>query len=288
MCQNASRPGQIEIVVVVDNSAAEEELLVEHGLSFYIRDGGTHVLMDTGQGPALAPNAEQLGINLKSVEAVILSHGHFDHTGGLEHLFSSGVSPRIFTHPDAVRMRYGCLQAPPHKPIGMREEIAAMLADRAADIVHTTKPELVTDHLWVTGPIPRWTSFEDVGGPFYVDADCFVPDAIIDDQAAWVETKEGIVVLLGCAHAGVVNTLDYIAKLSGATRFHAVIGGMHLLNASPERIDATIDALKHYQVQLLAPCHCTGDSVIPILAEQFPGHYTRTGAGSRFAWSARE
>jgi len=285
--KSSKSSGQIELVVVVDNSTVRENLFPEHGLSFWIHDGETDVLMDTGQGPAFAQNVAQLGIDLTSVEAVILSHGHFDHTGGVGHLLALGVSPRILMHPDATRRRYGCLQMPPHKAIGMHEEIVAMLADRTENILSTTEPMQVSRHLCVTGPIPRRTSFEDVGGRFYVDADCLVPDAINDDQAAWIETEKGIVVLLGCGHAGVVNTLDYVSKLSGANRFHAVIGGMHLLNASPERMDATIAALKQYQVQLLAPCHCTGDTVMPLLAEQFPEQYTRSGAGSRFACRRR-
>ena len=92
---------------------------------------------------------------------------------------------------------------------------------------------------WVTGPIPRRTTYEDTGGPFYQDAGFTQPDLIHDDQALWLESKSGIVVLLGCAHAGVVNTLNYIVELTGETSIHAVIGGMHLLRAQRPRLDGT-------------------------------------------------
>jgi 7,8-dihydropterin-6-yl-methyl-4-(beta-D-ribofuranosyl)aminobenzene 5'-phosphate synthase len=279
-------PGEVEVVILADNAANAPELSTEHGLSMWVTVDGKRILFDTGMGVVLPGNTAALGIDLNRTDAIVLSHGHFDHTGGLPYVFEQGIAPTIFMHPDAVGMRYGCLQTPPHKPIGMRPEIAESLSARSADIVPTIKPTQVTNHLWVTGPIPRRTFFEDTGGPFFVDEECRVKDPITDDQAIWMETAEGIVVLLGCAHSGVVNTLDDVAKVTGATQFRAVVGGMHLLNASEERLASTVDALKRYQVKLIAPCHCTGDTVMPILAERFPEHCARAGAGSRFTWSA--
>lgn len=281
-------PNQLEVTVLVDNTAARPDLCCEHGLSMWVTIDGTHVLFDTGMGTALAENTAALGIDLAQTDAVVISHGHYDHTGGLPHLFEHGISPPVFMHPDAVRMRYGCLKTPPHKPIGMRPEIAESLSARAADITLTTKPTQVADSIWVTGPIPRRTSFEDTGGPFFVDEECHVKDPITDDQAVWMETEEGIVLLLGCAHSGLVNTLDYVAEVAETARFRAVIGGMHLLNASRERLKATINALKHYQVELVVPCHCTGESVIPFLSEQLLDRCALAGAGSRFSWRARD
>ena len=274
----------VDVLILTDNSVTKSDLTAEHGLSIRVLTGGKNILFDTGQGLTLPGNATALGVDLSRTDTIVLSHGHFDHTGGLPHVFELGIAPTIFMHPDAMGMRYGCLQTPPHKPIGMRPEIAESLTARAADIVHTLKPTQIADRIWVTGPIPRRTSFEDTGGPFFMDEECHIKDPITDDQAIWIETAEGIVVLLGCAHSGVVNTLDYVAKLSGATQFSAIIGGVHLLNASVERLDATIDALKHYQVRRIAPCHCTGDTPASLLAERFPTQYTRAGAGSRFTW----
>jgi len=276
--------GPVKITILADNKAQTPDLTVEHGLSMWMETGGKHMLLDTGMGVALPDNAAALGVDLRRADAVVLSHGHFDHTGGLPYLFEQGVSPTIYLHPEAVRMRYGCLQTPPHKPIGMRPEIAELLAARAADIVHTTRPVQVMEQVWVTGPIPRRTPFEDTGGLFYVDERCETKDLIPDDQALWLETAHGLVVLLGCAHSGIVNTLEYVAELTGTDHFHAVIGGMHLLNASPERLDATLAALRRYRLHIIAPCHCTGETPMALLREQFPEQYVPAGAGSTFSF----
>lgn len=277
-------PSSVEVLLLVDNTTVVPGLETEHGLSMRVVAGGKHILFDTGMGMALPGNAAALGADLSRTDAIVLSHGHYDHTGGLPHIFDLGVAPTIFMHPEATRMRYGCLQTPPHKAIGMRPAIADALGAREKDIVPTGKPIQITDRLWITGPVPRRNAFEDTGGPFFVDADCLVKDLIPDDQAIWFDTTAGIVVLLGCAHSGVVNTLDYIAELTGTTAFCAVIGGMHLVNASAERLDATAEALQHYKVQQLAPCHCTGENPASFLASRFPAQYATAGAGSRWSW----
>ncbi len=119
---------------------------------------------------------------------------------------------------------------------------------------------MLTDKVGITGPVPRLSSYEDTGGPFYLDPEGTTPDLIEDDMALWIETPEGTVVCLGCAHAGVVNTLEHICGLTGHRRLRAVIGGFHLMSAGRERLDQTVEALRRLSPALLAPCHCTGDS----------------------------
>lgn len=277
-------PLSFEVTVLVDNTAAQPGLATEHGLAFWIRAGSRHVLLDTGQGGVLEANASALGIDLARTDAVVLSHGHYDHTGGLAGLFDRGVTPPVFLHTDAFTARYSRQAEPPHKPIGMPQEARAALAARPERVRPVTGPTRIIEGVWATGPIPRRTAFEDTGGPFFTDAACRTPDYILDDQALWLETGEGVVVLLGCAHSGVVNTLDYLADVTCATQFRAVIGGMHLLHASEERLEATVTALHRYDIATLASCHCTGEAAKALLAQHFPSQFTSVGAGSRFEW----
>ena len=131
----------------------------------------------------------------------------------------------------------------------------------------------------LTGPIPRLSGFEDTGGPFYLDPEGTIPDPIEDDMALWIATDRGLVVCLGCAHAGVVNTLEHIIRLTGTDRILAVIGGLHLMSAGQERLDRTVTALRRLAPDRLFPCHCTGDAAAAFLTEALGERVGRAAAG---------
>jgi len=122
--------------------------------------------------------------------------------------------------------------------------------------------------------------FEDTGGAFFKDRSCAEPDDLVDDQVAFLETEAGTVVILGCAHAGVINTLRHIQSLTNGRPIHIVIGGMHLLNASSERMDNTVAELRRLDVQHLLPCHCTGLAAMARLWNEFPGRCTACPVGT--------
>jgi 7,8-dihydropterin-6-yl-methyl-4-(beta-D-ribofuranosyl)aminobenzene 5'-phosphate synthase len=133
-----------------------------------------------------------------------------------------------------------------------------------------------------TGTIPRITDFEDTGGPFFLDPCCSMPDSLDDDQAIFFETLQGLVIVLGCAHSGVINTLRYIDELSGGKPIHAVIGGMHLVQASPERISRTIEEFRRMNVQWFMPGHCTGMAAMISIWNSFPGRCATCHVGANF------
>jgi 7,8-dihydropterin-6-yl-methyl-4-(beta-D-ribofuranosyl)aminobenzene 5'-phosphate synthase len=274
--------GEIRITLLIENSVHARGLKAEHGLAWHIQSGRQQVLFDTGQTDLLLENAGKLGLPLEQLDAIVLSHGHDDHTGGLAAVCNHSPRARIFFHPAATEAKFSV--QPDGKPryIGLSEASQAALARNSSRLVETRAVTEVVEGLFATGEIPRRTAYEDVGGRFFLDETCAHADPLRDDQALFFDTAKGLVVLLGCAHAGVVNTLEHIHNVKPDRPFRAVLGGMHLLHASPERLAATVTALRRWNIPLLAPAHCTGAAAVARLWESFPGRCVSSGVGSRF------
>jgi 7,8-dihydropterin-6-yl-methyl-4-(beta-D-ribofuranosyl)aminobenzene 5'-phosphate synthase len=257
----------VSVTVLSDNRAAYG-LEAEHGLSFWIEAAGNRILFDTGQGEAMPRNVESLGLDVGDADAVVLSHGHYDHSGNVPWAMSLAPHARLYLHPDALCTRYSIRDAP--KANGMpRASAQTVTALPEARRRWVSSPTAVCTSVWLTGPVPRVTEYEDTGGPFYLDAAGACHDDIPDDLSLWIQTRAGLVVCLGCCHAGVINTLHHITEAAHDTRIIAVIGGMHLLHAKAERLERTADALRAYAVPHVLPCHCTGDHAVSFLADRF-------------------
>ncbi|MGD9887680.1 MAG: MBL fold metallo-hydrolase [Halothiobacillaceae bacterium] len=267
----------LELTVLVENQPAGRGLLGEHGIAFHLRADGQQVLFDTGQGLTLTHNADQLGIDLAALDAIVLSHGHYDHTGGLTAVLERCGDVDIYLHPEAMQPKFNR----DGKEIGAPATSLAVLG-KAEHLHMTDKPTEIVHGLFATGPIPRRNAFEDTGGPFYCDAHKQHEDLLPDDQALYALLPEGVVVILGCCHAGLVNTLEYISELTEGRPVHAVIGGTHLLRASEERLAYTAGLLETLNVKLLAPNHCTGLNAQCYLRQRFPERFAEAPAGARF------
>jgi 7,8-dihydropterin-6-yl-methyl-4-(beta-D-ribofuranosyl)aminobenzene 5'-phosphate synthase len=272
----------VRISVIVENTTDRATLLAEHGLAYWIESNGKLVLFDTGQGLTLVSNAFKLGIPLFEASAIVLSHGHYDHTGGLAAALRNNTKGRVFAHPAAIDDKFARTNTGVVKTVGFPFESKRCLRQRSHLWVKTERPTAVWEGLMVTGPIPRRTDFEDTGGPFYLDAQCQRPDPLVDDQALFFETPQGTVVLLGCAHAGVINTLRYVLALTDNRPLHAVLGGMHLVHASTERVSRTTEEFQRLGVEILGPAHCTGRSAVAALSSAFPGQILACDVGSQF------
>lgn len=267
------------ITTLCENTAAGKGLIAEHGLSFWIEHNNHCILFDTGQGFCLKHNAGILHIPLADADAIVLSHGHFDHTGGLPDALAVMKQPRVFLHPGALMPRYVCRPEAPVIEIGMPRPAAELLEEKAV-LLFTREPREVCPGIFVTGTIPRKTDYEDSGGPFFFDEACLEPDTFPDDQALYFESSAGTVVVLGCAHAGIVNTLMYIRELTHNRPIHAVIGGTHLVAAGEERMRRTLDYLRELGMQRLHTAHCTGFIAMARLYEAFPEQYAPCPVGT--------
>lgn len=272
---------EVTITVLVDNIAGNGAVLGEWGLAYYLEAGPRRILFDTGGGRTIVDNARALGVDLARTDAIVVSHGHGDHTGGIERVLDAAGKAALIVHPAAFSTRYwksGSRAEPYSMPLS-REQIRT----RVTKQVETSEPTLVTYGFMVTGQIPRFTDFEDTGvaGSAFLDAAMKLPDPVADDQALFFRTPDGVVIVVGCAHAGVVNTMRYVTELLGEPSIYAVVGGTHLLAASQARMHETVAAFKQYAVQKIMLSHCTGVTAFAELAKAFPGQCSWLAAGSR-------
>lgn len=270
----------ISITILAENTARGPRILGEHGLSFWIETATHRVLFDTGQGMALLHNAEVRGIDLARADAIVLSHGHYDHVGGLEAALARAPGAVLHLHPRATEAKFSGSSAAPARRISLDFVEGAGFQAGGRRVVSSAESREIVPGVWVTGEIPRTNDFEDTGGPFFLDAGLARPDPLLDDQALYFTGRDGVTVILGCAHAGVVNTLTRIAQLTGRSSIHAVIGGMHLENASPRRMAETVAALRRFGVRCMAPVHCTGWAAIAAFQREFPEQFMPCAAGS--------
>jgi 7,8-dihydropterin-6-yl-methyl-4-(beta-D-ribofuranosyl)aminobenzene 5'-phosphate synthase len=272
----------IRITTLVENTACGRGILAEHGLAFWIETGSRRVLFDTGQGEVLINNARELGVHLELVDAIVLSHGHYDHIGGLISVLKAAKRPKIYAHPNAFTAKYSRSEGGPCRDAGMLFQDKGKIALLTNEPIWTNKPTKICQGLFVTGEIPRVTGFENPSTSFFIDEHCQQPDLLSDDQAMFFESTRGTVVILGCAHAGVINTLKYIQQLTNGKPIQAVFGGMHLETASEDRINQTIDALRQFNIEQLVPVHCTGLSATIKLWSAFSEKCLCCTAGTSF------
>ena len=288
----------------------DKPLLAEHGFSALVdlKDAGVRVLWDAGMTRiALLENAERMEIDLSTVDVIALSHGHGDHYAAM-----TDVVERVAVHPSSREWdadatleemeRWAAGKPVPlvvhphvlHERWGIDEENGKMHGPHiiphrewtgvGADIIPSEKPFQLGPGCWVTGTIPR-LSLESVGIPkdmAYREGSEFIPDFLEDDQAIVINIREkGLIVLSGCAHSGIVNTVNYAREISGVEKVWAIMGGFHLGRAKVEDIQYTIDEIKKVNPEMVIPMHCTGFEAINAFASQMPEVFVPGSVGMR-------
>ena len=265
----------------------KEPLLAEHGLSMHVRLGreGQEILLDAGFTKVTLPyNLSRLKIGPR-VDQIVISHGHRDHTAALlDFLRMAGKRTPVVVHPDAFLERWFVLSD--GSKIGPWQEKEQEWEEAGAELVYVEEPYELGPGCLATGPIPRSTDFEKgMAQAYYRKEGELVHDPISDDQAVVVNVEgRGLVVIAGCAHSGIVNTVLRAQGITGVEQVWAVIGGFHLGRATTEQITRTIAELRAIGPRLVMPTHCTGFAAVHLLAEAMPDEFVVGAVGTRLAF----
>ncbi|MHB8104651.1 MAG: MBL fold metallo-hydrolase [Dehalococcoidales bacterium] len=273
---------EIKITTLSENTA-NYGFLAEWGLSILVEADGLRILVDTGLSTSAVHNAITLGIDLSKIDRIVLSHGHTDHTGGLRQVLKLTGEVEVITHPDIWAPKYTRRDSEGKEQyIGFpfpKDE----LENLGARFNLTNKPARISENIMTTGEIPMLSGYEEVENNLFVkEENVLQPDPLADDLALIINTDLGLVVILGCAHRGIVNTLRQAQKLTGKELVYAAIGGTHLFRSSKERIDKTIADLKAMGIQRLGVSHCTGYRASAWLFQEFGDIFFPNNAGTRF------
>ncbi len=277
-------PPVLRLTVVCENTVGRPlPLHGEHGFACLVETGAVRILFDTGRGATLLHNLEVLGIDPHAIDLVVLSHGHNDHTGGLLPLLRQ-VGPRpVVAHPAIFTERYFALGDEQRNiSLGVTREELEAAGGRLRFCTDCTE---VAKGVWFSGSIARECP-DEVGDPSLVAAHSPAghrgPDPFTDDAALAVATPHGLVIVLGCAHAGLINTVEHFRRHLGVEPVHAIIGGTHLGPVSERQFAATIDYLAALGTSRIGVAHCTGQVRAARLYGQFPGRVFFAAAGCVF------
>ncbi|HHU77132.1 MAG TPA: MBL fold metallo-hydrolase [Firmicutes bacterium] len=300
----------VELITLCENTATMPGFLGDWGLSILIKDGNERILFDTGWSNHVAlHNAKIFDIDLSTVGKIVLSHAHKDHTGGLREVIRKTGKTEIIAHPAVWDEKYLRAAQPLvnfwNEDYPLAEEVSGAripyqekikfggipfrrceLEYLGADFKLSKKPVQVTENVFTTGEVPLETEYEKIGSAFfYKDQDVFYEDTLPDDLSLIIKTGKGLVVVLGCAHRGMINNVRHAQKVTGEERIYAVIGGTHLIGAPDDRINKSIQDLRKIGVKKIGVSHCTGLKASAMLMQEFKEDFFLNNAGSILVFS---
>jgi len=263
----------MKLTVLVDNNTLIDRYYIgEPGVSYFIETEASRVLFDVGYSDAFLRNARTAGIDPLSADYVVLSHGHIDHTGGLDALlkaymearFERGQThlPQLVAHPDALLPKFMTTEA---GALSIGSPISAAVLGLSCDLRTSRRPLWLDDRLLFLGEIERRTAFEQPGpigrrgDPANGSTDTSVdqPDDLLDDTAMAYLADDGLVIITGCSHAGICNIVENARRVTGVDKVTDIIGGFHLLDPPQAQLEGTVEYLRALKLPQLHACHCT-------------------------------
>jgi 7,8-dihydropterin-6-yl-methyl-4-(beta-D-ribofuranosyl)aminobenzene 5'-phosphate synthase len=256
-------------------------VVAEHGFSLFIEREGENILFDTGQGLAILNNSLVLNKDLRSIDKIILSHGHGDHSGGLADVLQIRGDVDVIAHPGIFLERYKVAKKKKKKKFVGMPHNRAFLEGLGARFQMTEDFQEISKGIYITGEVPRKNSFEKGDPDLYAKENGqLVPDPFVDDLSLVLDTKEGLIIILGCAHKGLINILDHINQKLGTKKIRAIMGGTHLKSADHEQLVWTMKELERFDIEGLYVSHCTGMKASIMLAEKLGKLFIPLNAGS--------
>lgn len=266
-------------IITLSENAATPGALAEWGIGILIEADGKRLLLDTSQSLSMAHNAQLMEIDLSSIDKLVISHGHYDHTGGFKDVLAQTGAIDVIAHPDMWTDKYA-IYGDFQRYIGIpfsRVELESL----GARFQLTKEPVWITDNIVTTGEIPMTNDYEQIdAGMFVKVGDSFEPDQLLDDLALGIRTEAGLVVVLGCGHRGMINTIHYLQQITEEQKVYCVLGGTHLISATPERLAQTAADLREIGIKKLGVSHCTGFKASCWLANEFPDEFFMNNSGT--------
>ena len=254
----------MKISVLTENHAGSYTM-AEHGLSYLIEHHGKRILFDTGQSDLFMKNAKKMNISIDNIDMIILSHGHYDHGNGLSYLHEGS----LVCHPGCFVKRYSRKD---NRYIGLKNTRDEL--QKKFNLKNSEQPYKITEKIIFLGQIPRRTDFESKSTSFIFEDES--PDFVIDDSALALILSEGLFVVTGCGHSGVVNTLEHAKKVTGISNIYGIIGGFHLKEIDSQTKE-TIRYLKDNKVKHALPSHCTELHALSAFYEAFSIRQVKSG-----------
>ena len=277
----------VQITVICENTVATTlPTMGEHGFAAFIETKSGNYLFDTGQGFSILRNAKYLKKDLTSIKKIFLSHGHYDHTGGLTNILKVKKRVEVYAHPDIFCKKYARLKIDgkeTDKYIGIKHK-KKYFEKRGAQFVLNSSFSEVEDDIYLTGEVPRKTDFEKGDTRLLINNNgSLVPDSLLDDQSLVLKTKKGLIVVLGCAHSGLINIIKHIMKHFKDEKLDTIIGGTHLGFLKEDQLDKTISHLKRYGFKKIGASHCTGLKAAARLFQEFKDGFFFANVGTSIA-----
>lgn len=264
-----------KLTVLCENSVGVPFGVVgEHGFACYVETEEANYLFDTGQGFAILQNALALGKNLANIDAVMLSHGHYDHTGGLPAVLGARGPVDVYGHPGIFTERIWSSEGE-QRYVGIPYK-RSYLESLGAQFRLGRELAEIGPGVYLSGEIPRHSAFEKGDQKmtaFGSDGEPIRPDPIHDDLSLIVDTDKGLIIVLGCAHAGMINIIEYTLQKMNRDRIHAIIGGTHLGFSDDEQFEETLNVIEQYAIDRIGVSHCTGPARAAMLFARMPDRF---------------